>query len=357
MSTNEFSDIITQLHQVDYINIIKPVGIVVYWYAVSKAFKRYKLNRDYKVKDINKIHILPEIDRKYYEIDITRTIAEEYHEEIEEFVKVILENFPEYVLKNFYNNINELEIIYKKFGIVNKILSTNITGDYAPDRNLIRTTKENYIASIFHELFHMASSFCKDGICYSGFYQYSSKPGTISIGKGINEGYTELLHRRYFLERYGFRGGDSYEYETNIAKNLEKIVGREKMEHLYLGADLPGLVNELRKYSTDEEISKFISNMDFLEEHMNDGKLIPGDKEKIISCIKNVNIFLINCYGKKLPKEKKKAQTKLVKFIQTLCLGVVNANVEFVCTADELISELYYNIMKESQAPVKQKVM
>ena len=80
---------------------------------------------------------------RYYEIDITRTIAKEYHEEIEEFVKVILENFPEYVLKNFYNNINELEIIYKKFGIANKILSKNIAGDYDPGSSSAGQTKYN----------------------------------------------------------------------------------------------------------------------------------------------------------------------------------------------------------------------
>ena len=46
-------------------------------------------------------------------------------------------------------------------------MRTNIIGTYDAQKNLILVDKDNYISSIYHELFHMSSSTYKNGIIYS----------------------------------------------------------------------------------------------------------------------------------------------------------------------------------------------
>ena len=108
----------------------------------------------------------------------------------------------------------------------------------------------------------MSSSFYRGEIEYSGFHQFSLKSGLFNLGEGINKGYTELLRHRYFItENDGF---ESYTYEIDTADKIEKITGKEKMESLYLNADLPGLIQELKQFSSEEAIIKFISDVDFI---------------------------------------------------------------------------------------------
>jgi hypothetical protein len=87
----------------------------------------------------------------------------------------------------------------------------------------------------------------KTGFCHNG------------VGIGLDEGYTELLTARLFNE-----GKVSYYYLlSEIVEMLENVVGPE-MKKLYFKANLLGLINELKKYSSEDEIANFIYNTDIL---------------------------------------------------------------------------------------------
>ena len=90
----------------------------------------------------------------------------------------------------------------------------------------------------------------------------------MSAGCGLNEGYTELLNKRYFSKCKKDRG--AYPEQQFIALGIEEIVGRERMESLYFDADLEGLVKELSQYASVEEIHELLRVID--ECHKNDGK-------------------------------------------------------------------------------------
>ena len=75
------------------------------------------------------------------------------------------------------------------------------------------------------------------------------------------------------------------------------------MESLYLNANLPGLLTELKKYASEDEITKFVSGVDFLSEHFEDKKLLPFEKGMITNSLKNVNEFLLRAYTKKLKNQ------------------------------------------------------
>ena len=107
------------------------------------------------------------------------------------------------------NNINTLKIHCKSFKILNLIFNTNYAGEYDTITNTININDEEIKKDIFHELLHMASSFYKNGVVFSGFSQLRFS----SIGDGLNEGYTELLCRRYFVKD---EVEDSYKYLTSI---------------------------------------------------------------------------------------------------------------------------------------------
>ena len=209
--------------------------------------------------------------------------------------------FPSNNLLNFYNNLNQLKVVPKKFGLRNLVFKTNVAAAYDTKKNQIQVDGDDYTLTIYHELFHMASSIYKDGVIHSGFNQSSSKPRMANLGYGLNEGYTQLLTKRYFGHIAEIL--DAYKFEVHIADKLEKIVGQDKMENLYLNADLLGLINELKIYASEEEIMKFISGTDFLSKHLNDKKLMPFEKGMIASSLKDVSGFLFRVYTVKLVRQ------------------------------------------------------
>ena len=294
-------DFLIQIQQIDYASIITTLSPIIICYINSKVIDGYNLHRDYKPKNIRKVSLPPDLTQEYSNVDIERFASQQFGSAIIHFANVIIDKFPSVDLVNFYNNLNELKINPKKFGFQNLVLRSNTAATYEAKKNKIKVDKDDYISTIYHELFHMASATYKNGIRYVGFRQSSLKPGVVSLGKGINEGYTQLLTERYFGDIEEVKG--TYEYEVHIVDKLEKIVGREKMESLYLNANLPGLLTELKNYATEDEITKFISGVDFLTEHFDDKKLLPFEKGMITNSLKNVNEFLLRAYTKKLKNQ------------------------------------------------------
>lgn len=154
---------------------------------------------------------------------------------------------------NFLNNIRGLYFEIQK--------DKDVTGLYdhinnylvltLPDLTFDYTTDPLCQETIFHELLHMSSAYLGKNKNAIGFQQYvHMTANTEHYGHSLNEGYTELLTKRYFNRR----GNDRVEYydeEQKIALKIEKIVGREKMIELYFKADLYGVVEELDKRGLD----------------------------------------------------------------------------------------------------------
>ncbi len=124
--------------------------------------------------------------------------------------------------------------------MINFILKARTSGNYDVEKNAVSVSENVADIGIYHELFHMSSSVVKEKKKYSGFHQTDFKT---NLGREINEGYTELLTNRYFPSLN--LSSIAYQYEAFVAERLEQIVGREKMQSLYLNANLKGLIDEL----------------------------------------------------------------------------------------------------------------
>ncbi|MDO4369454.1 MAG: hypothetical protein Q4C29_02850 [bacterium] len=290
----------------------------------------------------------PKIIRINNEIDINKIKKKPFSDKIINFHDVLSNNFKENDLNNFYNNINNLKIYEKSFKLINFVLGKGREGLYEPVKNKLCISKEcKDDTTLYHELFHMSSSFVKDKLICSGFAQMNSKSNNKTIGVGINEGYTELLTSRYFNNEKP----NTYLEQTIICDSLEKIIGKDKMKSLYLNADLYGLVMELNKYISKEEIIGFIYYSDFITNHLKSNSI---NIEALLQCMKYTNIFLINAYHKKLEKimqEKniplKDALEKYILFLKDIRTNIIIRRTNYkVLDIENLESYLNYNYKK-----------
>lgn len=177
----------------------------------------------------------------------------------------------EMIIQNF-KDVMQASLIPEEFNIlrnnidnimVNQLqrehtAGTNYTnGDYDSINRTINLYNEVSTTTIYHELFHVSSSYYdkQKEIIFSGFHHHSKKK---DIGRGLNEGYTELLTNRYF----GNDNDSGYKNETHYAKLIEGLIGKEQMQSFYLKSDLDSLISELSKYNSVESVMQFIDDLD-----------------------------------------------------------------------------------------------
>lgn len=130
---------------------------------------------------------------------------------------------------------------------------------------------------------------------HSGFEQVNIYNRS-KIGTTINEGYTELLSRRYFNPCH-----DSYAAVVFIAKTIEYVVEKNKMQKLYMNADLKGLIEVLKEYAAEEEILKFICRSNYAFKYIKKSLII---KNRLVQeAITNTTPFLLKLFLKKLENE------------------------------------------------------
>ncbi len=265
-------------------------------YAPLKALMIYKLHR--KPMDIGDVDISVKTQRRYSDVDINRIRSEKVKEVIREFTLTLINHFPAESLTNYYNNINS--VIFKK-DFLSKILG--IGGSYS---DLLNRIRYNDIDSLYHELFHLASTVYREATktYHVGFTQSDNSHLNVfvngRIGDSLNEGYTVLLTQRYFGDK-GKPKSKQRQFEFDMASKVEMIVGKEKMESLYLEADLMGLINELKKYATEDEVVRFINALDRISEQYGDIHFIKS--RTLQNHIFFVNSFLMNAYRRKLDQE------------------------------------------------------
>lgn len=310
------TDILIQLKQIDYISIVKLLSPIITYYTANKAIDSYILHKNFTPTNISKINLPPELTQEYSSIDIENLAAQHFGDAIAEFAKTMIVKFPSKDLTLFYNNLNELKVDTKKFRFHNLIFRTNDAASYNPITNQIQIDEDDYTSTIYHELFRMSSSTYKNGIGYSGFSQVS--PEKVILGKYLNKGYTQLLTERYF----GYIGEvcGIYEFEVHIASKVETIVGQKKMESLYLNADLPGLMNELKNYISEDEIIKFISEMDVSSKLIHKQELRPPEQEMLTSTLQHINKFLLKAYAIKLKRKLDSQTMNINEFNESLTM-------------------------------------
>ena len=126
---------------------------------------------------------------------------------------------------------------------------------------------------------------------------HKSKKASFAIGDGLDEGYTQLLSERYFGDVEGV-----YTYLVKVVGLLEEAVGAEKMTSLYLKADLPELINELKEYASEEEILRFLSALDFVRDHLMEVAGLPLENALITQSLVTINEFLLKIHIVKAKK-------------------------------------------------------
>lgn len=221
----------------------------------------------------------------------------EYNKELNNFVKTMENNFDKEELSVMSNNIKNLKIKERSLKINNITRKEKACAAYLPNNNKIVIDKDTSLTdSIYHELLHMASTTKNKNCTNSGFRLDVS---CYKFGEKLNEGYTDIMANRYFSSPI------SYEIEVMIVLCIEIIIGREQMEKLYLQSDLEGLIEMLKKYTSEKEICSFISALDNVYKYSNyrDIKL---QINKIISYLYLLyfNYFNETCNKNKIPLEK-----------------------------------------------------
>lgn len=241
---------------------------------------------------------------------------EENQEIISEFIKILESSFSNCDLSSFYTNIENLKIDLKKenffISLLNFIYGSKTGSFYLASKNKIYTGNEfehsQYKRAIlFHELLHMASTRKINKSYFSGFH-LSNKD--ISIGEGLNEGYTELLNCRYFDKN---SHGNSYYDLQMIAHGVESIYGKSKMEEAYFSNNLKGLIEELEKYVTYDEAIRLLINSDNLLK-----RNIRNDYGKCISLAKEIRVDIANIRLKQLKEKKENGEISKQKYISCI---------------------------------------
>ena len=276
----------------DIFTVLKPVEIV---YASLKKLEGYIVNKAHTPKSVSKVVLPPALKESVDNLEINENVDNNVKEAMMKFVDVMKTNYPEEYLNNFIHNAKTLNSGVQKQGILYKFLGEKLAGSYNSKRNILLLEEEYGDTTISHELLHMASATKQNGIGYSGFHQYEYKPGGVSIGTAINEGYTEFLNKRLFSST-----DNSYEYQVFSSMIIEKIVGKDKMEKLYFSSNLKGLIEELAKYSDEDDVMTFLADQDFLLQYLKTDRIDYIKQKHIKEALRRVNEFELKAYSKKL---------------------------------------------------------
>ena len=334
-------EILNSINNSYWIEIIAPW--ITYWQWESLSNSNLIFNNDFKgfnlikkgPKEIQYIALPPELTSYYRGIDFRYIASYKFGEEISKFAQLMVDKFPSNNLIMLYNNINELKIKTfdevdndKKESLKNLIFKrgskTLSAASYSDAFNTISIPKVGGEIYLPHELFHMATNFKskEKNVRFCGFSQKQLNIPQI-IGTGINEGYTELMVKKYYGDDY-LSSAASYTLLFKIMEVIESIVGKEKMENYYLNANLNGLVNELTKYAKYDDVLKFISSMDFLYNNFDEFSIKSKKNQQLLSeQVKFINTFIITIGTNKPIKQLSNNEItvdQLIPFIAENCL-------------------------------------
>lgn len=242
---------------------------------------------------------------------------EENNDIVMNFYQTLEKNLSHCDLSAFYSNISSLKINSGDESFLLKLLSIvsgSITGGaYSSKYNKIHIGDNplgrKYLKKdiLSHELLHMATSRRdKDKSC-SGFH---IKGNGLSIGEGLNEGYTELLNGRYFS---AVTKSDSYYDLQMIAAGIESIIGQKNMEQAYFVNDLNGLVQELARYSSVDQVLELVVKIDTLL-----SRKYRNNPEKAVRAVAEIREDIANIKLNKLKVQKENGEISESEYIHSV---------------------------------------
>lgn len=296
MSSEELIKLVQEIATNPHIIATMCSAIMVYTSGVATSY--YKLKRDNKIENCKTI----------YEPNALKTIRKKrinpVQEELEDLIYEILtklsfEVSPEsmQIIKNNLMSVNDKSNYFDS--LQQKYFES--LGTYSGDHN-IRVNKLFFLKAnsslrrqiISHELMHAASGYKYQNISGAGFCQSNG------IGRGINEGYTDLISQRYFSQEIQ---ETSYTYHKIISAITELVIGKQKMLDLYFHGNLKGLITELSKYQPEEKATQFILDLDTIL-GLKKNKYLKAD-DMLITLLNRVSIFLYDSFSNKMNQNKK----------------------------------------------------
>ncbi len=272
----EIHSFISNMQTTELVELLRMMGTVIIPYATTRFLEHVNLDMAYFPKSIKFVQLPKVLQVNKDSTNTDRFQETEFRELIEEFVSVLEENFKKEDLQNFYRNMDTVRIKTRSMALQNFGEYIKIAATYNSKKNSVNLGKGQMEHALLHELFHMASAKKYGKTTFSGFKQFSSD---FAIGSGLTEGYTQLLTERYFSKKHPEVKG-SYQNLVLIAKSIEKIIGKEKMESLYLNCNLNGLIEELKKYMTEKEVMKIITTTDVILKKDRIRNLTKAEKNK-----------------------------------------------------------------------------
>ena len=256
----------------NHITIIELVVNTFIWAKVFKTYTKKKQEKMIKLEKIKKnltIYIKKESIYKphynYLNDEEKKILAKvllelkKNNKELYKFAQKVYLYTKKTNLRNMGNNFQTLKIRYDNKNIIKMILFQNFTmGTYNPTKNEIKIN-HNSKNTINHELLHAASS----NPWYSsiGFNkQFKDSKKYDELGRGLNEGYTELLNNRLFKNQ-----SFSYIFLSKISYLIELLFeNKEEMKDYYFNNEIEGIIYELNKYISEEEIIELLIDIDKL---------------------------------------------------------------------------------------------
>lgn len=281
-------EFLNNINKIDSVTILSIIGAITL-YSAEKISQKYSLKKEEsKNFTIAKAPVICKNTNIDECIKVIESMNKTLISDLKLFIRVLKNNNLDTTL--LFNNLKTIKLSVSNLYLYNFIFNNgkNFTvGYYDCKRNLIKLKKNYDTITLMHELFHCASSIIYNSNCYIGFSQEPS-----NIGVGLNEGYTEILTHRYFPFISTKESRNSYFIERNITSAIELIVGQDKMEKLYFSANLDGLVNELKKYNSYDDIISFILELDFLNTYLNKKR---ANNKVIIESLHYILDFIFTC--------------------------------------------------------------
>ena len=255
--------------------------------VISLLNNNYSLSRKERYKRLSKKF------NKEKNIDFQKLLDSINNENINQFVKVMIENNKEKYLNHFFFNLSNVKILKDKKK-QNKYLSKrDFGGNYFTKNNIYlilgdkkELEENNALLTPYHELLHLISMKIDNSSIIRLGFQFND------FATGLNEGYTELLTKRYFgnISPNDYNAYPHFIWYSNM---LEELLGKDKMEDYYFSFNIEGLIIEISKYIGIEKTFKLFIYSDLLferEDEMYNNENLFLDYDNLI------NINKVNCY-------------------------------------------------------------
>lgn len=204
-----------------------------------KSNRLYNLGIEVSEEDINKLLKFGELN------PLVLDFINRFNSKFKDYNYLLMKNLEDL---HIYINHNYEDITTGHFENNKLYIFLSYEEDYDP-------LDEVFIDTLYHELLHAATYDKKNDTTNTGFR--AKVGGHSEIGYRLNEGYTELLANN--LTNHS--GDNYYEEEKRYAENVERLIGKEKMQDAYFHGDLYKVIEGLEPY-IDNPL-RFIMDSDY----------------------------------------------------------------------------------------------